>query len=113
MTPLLPVKVYVPVWVETELPPKECDCYFTMLKQPDEPIIMGSHLWNFNGKDGWDEDDEYVPPNYWLKPQSLYTFTREELEKVLGDAFMAGTDTDGGYNEMEGFSNQYIKSLLK
>ncbi len=76
------VLVYVPVSVKDELPPKECNCYFTMLKQEGEPLIMGSHLYNFNGKEGWDEDENYVPPNYWLKPQPLSSFTAPLLKRI-------------------------------
>lgn len=45
-----------------------------------------------------------------MKEQQLYTFTREELEKVLAEAFRAGWDSIA--NDSDDHISKYIQSLF-
>lgn len=112
-----PKKCWIEVDVKDELPPEQTECYFTMLKVQDEPIIMGSHLWNFNDKQGWDEEEDYTPPNIWLKEQSVYIFSKEELAALLKDAFCSGSVYEyekhfGAVPPLSENEEQYINSKL-
>jgi hypothetical protein len=62
MNPLQPVKVFIPVDINDEIP-------------------IGEY-----------KDAKFIDDHHWLKEQSLFVFDKESLEKLLGDAFDAGAN---------------------
>jgi hypothetical protein len=87
-------KVYVPIKCAERLPEKD-DCYYTGWndKFDDNEFLMiaGANLWQGNDFDTNDDGIEGIQPDIWLEPVSdAYLFTKEELEKLLTDAFING-----------------------
>jgi hypothetical protein len=109
-------KVYVPTDVKIELP-KNIKAVFTIEKRGN-PILndrIGTAL--FKPPNIFNSDDEEANyPTHWLKPSEGYFLTKEELERVIRDAFDAArikcVTNDYG---TQGFENkeQYIKQTLK
>jgi hypothetical protein len=77
MNPLQPTKVYVPVSVDDEVPEKDGPVYTIT---PNLPSSLGE--W-FTKEKGFNYNAECAPTTHWLKEQSLYCLTKEELEAAF------------------------------
>ena len=115
MTPFKETKVFMAAKFE-EKPEK--DSWYTVVT--DGGI---NTLWWWDSVSGWDEPILEYNYTHWLKPQTAYLFTREELEGLLGDAFDAGANRQWGVSYKEYHPEEeieqtapdkssYIKQLL-
>jgi hypothetical protein len=124
-------KVFVPVSVDVELP--ECDsqhnrCYLSKRVGilSDEGIDSTQYYKEYS-KDGnfksqgWSNEEDFSIITHWLKEETnKYVLSREELEKVINDAFNAGelhneNKNDIFYTEASTYFKdfkQYINSIL-
>lgn len=107
--------VYVPVMMSDEIPPPDTECYFTKtVRNDNHGDIMSSHLWNFNGKEGWDEEEQYEPPNCWLKPiENVNILTDSELLE-LKKKWMEEAMDEGAFIQQEGKNEdreQFLNNL--
>ena len=115
MTKLSPTTVYVPVLNE-----------FPVFHNYNRKLV------DYLDLSAYRNDDTYIPADVFkkvngdllsvanLQKQQLYTFTREELEKILGYAFEAGgkynseefNHLERGMNLLAPNNSQYIQSLF-
>ena len=95
--PIKPVNAYLPVDVNDELPDR------------DGKVLARSEYGGYKITNGYHIKHNHC--TFWLKEQSLFVFTKEELIKLLGDAFekMYSYGNDS-YKETE--KQRFIKSIL-
>lgn len=110
-------KVFVPVSVKDELP-NEAGNYLTILKNGAKTsnTFFETKIW---GKDN--SENSEMNTTHWLKEETnKYVLSREELEKVINNAFNAGelhneNKKDIFYTEASTYFKdfkQYINSIL-
>ena len=119
MTPLQPTDVYVVVKTENEMPGPLWD---VLDENGDTHRINKKGQWEVYN-DGYWEVERFVP-DHWLKPlPNSYVFSKEELEKLLGDTFDHALEWQSledkptvKYGSRENYienKEQYIQSLIK
>lgn len=80
---MTPEQIYIPIPVEQELPKKVNENYLTI----SERGVKTSRF--FNDHERFETAHYEGKITHWLKPVTRYIFTKDELEKVVGDAFEA------------------------
>lgn len=115
-------KVFVPVSVNDELP--ECDsqhnrCYLSKRVGilSDEGIDSTQYYKEYS-KDGnfksqgWSNEEDFGIITHWLKEETnKYLLSREELEKVISDAFDKLRPYIS-FNDLEDIKEEYINLIL-
>lgn len=110
MTQLKPTTVFIPVSVDAEIPEKDGPIHTIT---PNEPQSLGQ--W-FTKEKGFEVFPEGKNPTHWLKEQSGYFFSKEELVKALEDAHksgeIAGYERCSQGGSTHPYREKYIKELL-
>lgn len=113
MTKLIPTTIFIPVSVENEMPPRLMPIN---INRHGNIFYLASH---FDGDNKFYVGEMISETSYiekeevkmWLKQQSLFVFDKEQLVKLLGDAFVAGK-SNAWYGEEYPNQELYIKNLL-
>jgi len=112
-TPLKETTVYVETPVKDAVPEIDTNKTTATYYFTDLGVMWynKNKLWYYPGKSVASDQ-----PTHWLKPQQLFTFTREELEKILYNVFAAGEKRQYEYDTNQHLGNpamyEYIQSLL-
>ena len=121
-TKLNTCKVFVPIKCSDELP--EQQTFYLCKVTPNEyntattaEVFFYADQKRFSPPGNFDRFEKVT---HWLKEKELYCFTKEELEKLLGEAFDAGQDRnrDEYENMLSGHpidainKEDYLKSIL-
>ena len=118
--PISPVKVYLPIDTKIETP--EDGYYFTLHPNTHSKSGLIESACEYCDGDFYMPEDKGYPSDinkipFWLKEQSKYVFSREELEKLIADAFHAGDhfrrDVLNGFEDKAPNIPQFINSLFK
>lgn len=110
--------------VSVEIKPPENKTYAVI--KTDGEISHGEYLFlnKYTYYRWFDDGDEAIDNDitHWLKPQSLYCFTKEELKILLEETYAEGYEYDGrhklymlsGMQKTPNFKSmtQHIKQLL-
>jgi hypothetical protein len=100
-------KVFVPVSVQIEVPEHKKDVFAFNDKDNWESQCYIQSRKNNKEKwvNSWDNEQDECYPTHWLKEETnKYVLSKEELEKLISDAFDIGIFT---YKKKE-----YINSIL-
>lgn len=117
---MTPTKIYIPVSVEQELPPFPMivtvllDGRLPMMAQirPHETLEKGHEWWTLGMSEATRIEEKKKCITHWLKPVERYIFTKEELEKVVGDAMDKGEasrNTTTPYSEIK---EDYLENIF-
>ena len=112
-------KVFVPVSVNDELP-KDKTAVFILENRGSSTLIPRMNLAYFEYPTNFntgDEEDNY--PTHWLKEETnKYVLSKEQMEQVISDAFVAGVNREYQERNYERrdydapIKEQYINSIL-
>ena len=102
-------KVFVPVSVNDELPTSIIEDKKVFALENDSLFVATKIEDGFKLKDEREYSHLEYEATHWLKEETnKYVLSREELEKVISDAYTKGWSNTFSTNEVQ----QYIKKLL-